>query len=473
MSCFYVCCRFVTVWFRGAEAMSLSASMSAARTSRSAWSTIRGQTLAYHSMPTEQDKGAEDACGRMARGLSRSWSRRRASSASDVARAGIATPGPMDIPNGMILRPGNLPGWWDFPIRDRASHHLGMPVTFANDANAAAYGEFWRGAGTNFHSMVLLTLGTGIGGGIIIGDTLIEGAHSCGSECGHILVNPADDAPLDSLGKRGSLEATQCVGRDRADRRGAERCGRSQLAGQVRAAGETITPRIVAEEAEQGDELARRVIMETAHWLAIGIVSFIHTIDPDAVVLGGAMTFGGQGSPLGASSCSGFATKCGRGCLEPLRDTVRIEFASLGGDAGYIGAAGLARLEQRQAAMIGVRMPWNSTTSCVCAFTSRKRKVINFLRVERPQRESQLADCHGAGTGCGWCRPFLEEAVRSGPERTQPRPICRPPTNTPTAARATSAPAKARRRRARRRLSRSEHVVNQLPRSPSAATPSR
>ena len=106
----------------------------------------------------------------------------------------------------MILRPGNLPGWWDFPIRDRLSERIGLPVTFANDANAAAYGEYWLGAG-QFHSMVLLTLGTGVGGGIIVGETMIEGEHSCGGECGHIVVDPRDDAPADSAGIRGSLEA--------------------------------------------------------------------------------------------------------------------------------------------------------------------------------------------------------------------------------------------------------------------------
>src|SRR3990172_317602 len=98
-----------------------------------------GRTLAYHTMPTEQDKGAEDACGRMARAVSQLIDQTGASR-GDVARAGIATPGPMDIPAGMILRPGNIPGWWDFPIRDRLSFHLGMPVAFANDANAATYG---------------------------------------------------------------------------------------------------------------------------------------------------------------------------------------------------------------------------------------------------------------------------------------------------------------------------------------------
>lgn len=306
-----------------------------------------GRTLSYHSMPTEEEKGAEDACRRMG-DVFRKLVTDAGVDASDVVRAGLATPGPMDLPTGMILRPGNLPRWWDFPIRDRASHHLGLPVTYANDANAAAYGEYWRGAGTNYHSMVLLTLGTGIGGGIIVGDVMIDGAHSCGSECGHILVNPADDAPMDSLGKRGSLEsyanASALVARTLValDR------GTSSALAKTRAAGEKITPRIIAEAAEHGDELAKSAIMETAYWLAIGIVTLAHTIDPDAVVLGGAMTFGGKDSPLGREFIQRIRDEARPRMLEPLRDKLIIEFASLGGDAGYIGAAGLARVEQRR-----------------------------------------------------------------------------------------------------------------------------
>jgi glucokinase len=306
-----------------------------------------GQPLAYQSIRTAQEQGAEDACRRMAEVVERLLQDNNID-AQDVARAGIATPGPMDIAKGLILRPGNLPGWWDFPIRDRVSHHLGMPVTFANDANAAAYGEFWSGAGKQFHSLVLLTLGTGIGGGIIIGDTLIEGEHSCGSECGHILVNPAEDARMDSLGKRGSLEgycnATAVVDRAHAalDR------GTATSLAKRRAAGEEITPQIVAQEAEKGDDVARAIVMETADWLAIGIVSFIHTIDPDAVVLGGAMTFGGNDTAIGRAFLQRIRDEVRPRLLEPLRDAVRIEFASLGGDAGYIGAAGLARLEYQK-----------------------------------------------------------------------------------------------------------------------------
>jgi glucokinase len=306
-----------------------------------------GQTLAYHAMPTEQDTGAEDACGRMARVVSQLIDDAGANR-EDVVRTGIATPGPMDIPAGVILRPGNIPGWWDFPIRERFSFHLGMPVAFANDANAAAYGEFWRGAGAQHESIVLLTLGTGIGGGIIIGDTLVEGAHSCGGECGHILVNPARDAWQDSLGNSGSLEAYACAGA--VVRRATDALGSSEASSLARRhrTGEPITPRIVAEEAERGDTLARDAVMETAHWLAVGIVTFVHTIDPDAVVLGGAMTFGGLENPLGREFLQRIRDEVRPRLLEPLRDTVKIEFASLGGDAGYVGAAGLARLEHRK-----------------------------------------------------------------------------------------------------------------------------
>jgi glucokinase len=306
-----------------------------------------GQTLAYHTMPTDQEKGAEDACRRMGE-VVRQLATDAHVDVNDIVRAGLATPGPMDIAVGMILRPGNLPGWWDFPIRERTSHHTGLLVTYANDANAAAYGEFWCGAAAKYHSLVFLTLGTGVGGGIIVGDTLIEGEHSCGSELGHILINPADDAPMDSLGKRGSLEsyanASALVDRAIAAMGSA---GVTSLA-KRRAAGEEITPRLIGEEAERGDEIARQCIMETAYWLGIGIVSFIHTIDPDAVLLGGAMTFGGNDSPIGREFLQTIRDVVRPRILEPLRDSVKIEFASLGGDAGYLGAAGLARLEHRK-----------------------------------------------------------------------------------------------------------------------------
>jgi glucokinase len=306
-----------------------------------------GRTVGYVTMPTQQERGAEDACQRMAEAVAHMLADAGMHKAQVVC-AGIATPGPMDAALGMILHPGNLPGWWDFPIRERFSRALKLPVTFVNDANAAAYGEFWCGTGRKFSSIVLLTLGTGIGGGIIVRDTLVEGEHSCGGECGHILIDPGEDARRDSLGNRGTLEAYTNAAAviDRAS--AALAAGKSSSLAMRRAEGEEITPRAIAEEAECGDRVAREVVMETARYLAYGIITLIHAIDPAAVVLGGAMNFGGPASKIGRDFLQRIRDEVRPRLLEPLREKVRIEFASLGGDAGYIGAAGLARVEYRR-----------------------------------------------------------------------------------------------------------------------------
>jgi len=305
-----------------------------------------GRTLAYHTVPTQPDRGPEDAAKRMGEGV-RQVAEQSGAPQEAVAYVGLATPGPLDLKTGMLLTPGNLPGWWNFPIRDRVSAHCQLPVRYANDANAAAYGEFWSGAASEFHSMVLLTLGTGVGGGIVVGDTLVEGAHGCGGECGHILVDSSPDARRDSLDKAGSLEAYcgayAVVGRtnDLLD------AGRKSSLAEIRKEGE-IAPLDIFEAAEGGDSLAREIVMQTAHYLGLGIVTLIHTIDPDSVVLGGAMTFGGAGHPLGEEFLQGIRDVVRPRLLDALREVLQIEFAQLSGDAGYIGAAGLARLRYRE-----------------------------------------------------------------------------------------------------------------------------
>ncbi len=307
-----------------------------------------GRTIAYHTIPTEAERGPEDATCRMAEGVAL-LVEQAGISMDDVARVGLATPGPLTLDTGMLLTPGNLPGWWNFPIRDRVSQQCGKPVRYANDANAAAYGEYWCGAAADCHSMVLLTLGTGIGGGIVVRDLLIEGAYGCGSECGHILIDSSAGARCDSLDKAGSLEA-YCgaygvVGRtnDLLD------AGVESSLTQVRAESGEITPLDIAQAAEAGDDIARQVVMDTARYLALGLVTLIHTIDPDSVVLGGAMNFGGAGHPLGEEFLQQIVDEVRPRLLPALQETLNISFAKLGGDAGYIGAAGLARLEHHAA----------------------------------------------------------------------------------------------------------------------------
>jgi glucokinase len=303
-----------------------------------------GRTLAFDSIETQADGPAEQAARRIGETVQMLIATSGAG-AGQVARAGLASPGPIDIPSGTLVGPGNLPNWWSFPIRDRVSHHSGLPVTFANDANAAAYGEFWRGAGQQHESMILLTMGTGIGGGIIIGDLIVDGAHGCGSECGHILIDPRDDARADSLGKTGSLEAYCGAYAVVARAEEALASGHDSVLGKD---GNEVTPLVIAQAAAAGDELARHIVLETARYMGIGIVSLIHTIDPDSVVLGGAMTFGGAGHPLGEEFLDEVRREARRRMLAPLRDRVAIEFATLGAAAGYVGAAGLARREHRR-----------------------------------------------------------------------------------------------------------------------------
>lgn len=129
-------------------------------------------------------------------------------SMDSIARLGLGTPGSMNISEGMILEPPNMPHWRNYPIRDALAEACGKPVSFANDANAAAYGEFWIGSGRNHTSMIMLTLGTGVGGGIIVEGKSIDGNNSFGSECGHIVVDSSAEARECAWGGgRGELEA--------------------------------------------------------------------------------------------------------------------------------------------------------------------------------------------------------------------------------------------------------------------------
>src|SRR5262249_35070002 len=123
-----------------------------------------------------------------------------------ISAIGVATPGLMDIPAGIILDPPNLKPWQNVPVRQHIADVFKLPTAFQNDANAAAMGEFWVGAGRQANSMVLFTLGTGVGGGIILDGKVLEGRHSHGAELGHIIIEMTQ-ARLCSCGRRGCLEA--------------------------------------------------------------------------------------------------------------------------------------------------------------------------------------------------------------------------------------------------------------------------
>ena len=303
-----------------------------------------GRLLSWHDVPTEVRRGPEDAAARMGEAVRKTIHDAGIPPAA-VAAVGLGSPGILDYRAGVMVNPTNFPGWGGFPIRDRVSHHCGMPVSLANDASAAAYGEFWIGSGRSFRSLILLTLGTGVGCGIIIGDLIIEGENGHGTECGHVLVEPGPDARVCSCGQTGHLEsyasAMGVIGRTRD----AIAAGAATSLAERLAVGAELTPRLVAEEAEAGDPLALEIVLETARYLGLGIVTLIHTIDPTGVLIGGAMTFGGAQRDLGRRFLDRVREEVCRRAFPILAERTIIDFATLGADAGLIGAAGIARVE--------------------------------------------------------------------------------------------------------------------------------
>lgn len=302
-----------------------------------------GNTLERTSIPTHEEQGVEAAMLRSRDAVVGLLSQ-LSLSLDDIAAVGLGSPGSMDIPSGMILEPPNMPTWRDFPIRDCLAEACGKTVSFANDANAAAYGEFWVGTGRQFSSMVMFTLGTGVGGGIIIGGVSLDGEHSFGSELGHLVIDHNPDARLCAWGAgRGQLEAyasaPAVVARATEELAG----GRESSVRARLEQGEALTPLMLFEEAERGDQFSLDVIDETARYLGVGVTNVVHAIDPGAVVIGGAMTFGGRAAATGQRFLGRVRKEFQGRTFEVCRDSVVIDYASLGGHAGYLGAAGIAR----------------------------------------------------------------------------------------------------------------------------------
>lgn len=300
-----------------------------------------GNVISSESVPTEAIQGPEHGITQIVKSARAAVSAARLT-LEDICTVGLATPGTMDIPGGMLLDPPNLPGWNDFPIRDRVAAELGRPTILQNDANAAAYGEYWAGSAKDVRSLLFYTLGTGLGGGVIVDDHIIEGQHSHGSELGHVILE-MDNGRLCRTGQYGTAEAyvsaTALLKRFQA-------CLDDGQLTSVRPhldSGEELTPLLIAREAEDGDHLSLELIMEMARYLGATITTAVHVIDPAMVLIGGAMTFGRNETKVGREFLHRVHQEFRARTFPTIADKVSIEFATLGGDAGFIGAAGCAR----------------------------------------------------------------------------------------------------------------------------------
>ena len=249
--------------------------------------------LVIRSAPTLAAGGADDVLGRilaLAREVMAETA--RLDPGATFLGAGAGAPGPLDTESGIVLLTPNL-GWVSFPLRDRLADGLGLPVVIDNDANCAVLGEWWCGAARGTRHAIGFTIGTGIGGGIIIDGRLYHGASGCAGEIGHTTID--SNGRRCACGNYGCLEAYAsgpAIARRAVEalEAGAESGLAAMVGGEVGA----ITAQTVYDAAQAGDPLAGEVVHDTAHFLGAGVANLVNIFNPEVVVVCGGVRKAGD-----------------------------------------------------------------------------------------------------------------------------------------------------------------------------------
>lgn len=252
----------------------------------------------------------------------------------DVDGVCLAVPGTVSTKENKIIAAPNLHSIEGVPLKEELEERTGLSTIVENDANAAAWGEFRFGAGSEATHLVFITLGTGVGGGVISHGILLRGAQGAGGEMGHITIQAT--GPRCGCGNHGCLEALASgTAIARRAREVASEKPTSAL-GQL-AMERTVLGEDVAELAEQGDEAALEVLRETGVWLGIGLAGFVNVFNPEVIAVGGGAARAGD-LILGPAR-----HEVRLRAMSPGRDLVEIKPATLGARSGVLGAAALAR----------------------------------------------------------------------------------------------------------------------------------
>lgn len=290
--------------------------------------------------PTRPEEGPERVVERIGRMVDESAS--EAGRVAGVARerivgVGVGSPGPLDRALGLVLLTPNL-GWRNVPLRQMVGDALGLPATLDNDANCAVFGEWWLGAARGGRSVVGITIGTGIGGGIVLDGRLYHGVSDVAGEIGHM--------SIDSTGRRckcgnyGCLEAyasgTAIAARARE---GIEAGADTSLPGYVGGELDRLTAQTVYEAAHDGDEFALEMVRDTARFLGAGLANLVNIFNPDIVVVAGGVTLAGDKLflPLRA--------EVKRRAFKSAVERCRIVAGELPGTAGVYGAVATFKMQ--------------------------------------------------------------------------------------------------------------------------------
>jgi glucokinase len=256
-----------------------------------------------------------------------------------VEAIGLGIAGFVDASRSVVYFAPNLLGWRDGPLRDEVEKRVGLPVVVENDANAAAWGEARFGAGREERYIACVTLGTGVGGGIVVDRELFRGGFGVGAEIGHIQM--VEGGRPCGCGQRGCWEQYASGGalvRYARERAAEERENAEILLSLGDGTPEGITGRHVTRAAHQGDSVALAAFAELGHWVGQGLADLAAVLDPECFVLGGGVSEAGD-VLLKPTAAAFEQLLTGRG-RRPLAEVV---LAQLGNDAGLVGAADLAR----------------------------------------------------------------------------------------------------------------------------------
>ena len=285
----------------------------------------------FFSEPTRPEEGADGVVGRMLALARRSIAALDAAlPGAVVTGVGVGAPGPLDTHRGIVLLTPNL-GWVNFPLRDRVSDGLGLPTFLDNDANCAVLGEHWRGAAQGARQALGITIGTGIGGGLILDGHLHHGASDCAGEIGHTTIEM--NGRRCACGNYGCLEAyASGPAIARRAMEAVESGAESSLREVMRRDPSAVTAQLVYEAATAGDALAREVVQDTARFLGAGIANLVNVFNPEVVVVCGGVTQAGD------SLFVPLRREVSRRAFKPAVEVCRIVPGALTGSAGVYGA---------------------------------------------------------------------------------------------------------------------------------------
>ena len=276
-------------------------------------------------IPTRKDEGGKFILPDVAASLEAKLQEQGVSK-DDVAGVGIGVPGPVRD-DGTVLRCVNL-GWGVFNVEEEFEKLFGLPAKVGNDANMASLGEMWQGGGKGFKSIVMVTLGTGVGGGIIVNGKMLSGNNGAGGEIGHICVN-VEETEVCGCGKKGCLEQyTSATGITRMAERALNNTDRASKLRSV----QYISTKEIFDAAKEGDDLALELVEDHGKTLGKALATVACVCDPEAFVIGGGVSKAGE---ILVNTTKKYYQQF---VFHACRDT-KFVLATLGNDAGIYGCA--------------------------------------------------------------------------------------------------------------------------------------